>query len=137
MATAINFTYWILLFSSTALPGSKLYAGLSLGLAETTSILVTGVICRYFKETHVFNGACVLTLISQSTFMFYCGGESTSFTAMVAIFGICLGNGAAYSIIYLMMELRFPPEIIGSYIVKVITTSLLFASMSTHIAYMP
>jgi hypothetical protein len=50
MSAQIFFTSWLTLFGTTSLPGSRMFAGMSFGLAESSSSIISGVICKYVKD---------------------------------------------------------------------------------------
>jgi hypothetical protein len=56
---------------------------------------------------------------------------------MVAFYCTVFGVGLGYSIVFLMIELRFPPSKVGSSLVMVVTSAVFFAQLTTLIAYMP
>lgn len=112
-------------------------AGLAYGLADTSAAVISGFVCKYLKDTIAFTTACLLTLISQSVFYFVCGGQTDSTLAVVCMYTGCLGIGACYSIVYLMIELRVPSEKLGSSIVIVFTVSILVASLTTIVGFLP
>lgn len=64
MSAQIFFTFWITLFCVTSLPGDKMTAGATFGLAEAASNVIGGIVCKHVKDKHAFVGFCVLSLIS-------------------------------------------------------------------------
>ena len=70
-------------------------------------------------------------------YYFVCEGKSEGPLALVAVFCTVFGIGLAYSVVFLMIELRFPPSRVGSSLVVVITSAVFFAQLTTLIAYMP
>lgn len=129
------FCLYIALYSLTALPGDKMFAGMAFGLAESSSNLISGYICTKFKDQQVFTGFCLLIVFSMSFFYFVCGGQSGSIASLISIFLTVLGCGSNINIIYLMIELRIPTEKLGSTIVVVITGSVFYTTGASFVAY--
>lgn len=42
--------FWLCLFSATSLPGNKMFAGMIVGLAESSSSILAGYVCKYVKD---------------------------------------------------------------------------------------
>ena len=47
----VFFVSYLTLYSTTAMPGKKLTAGFVFGLAESTSSILSGVVCSYIKDS--------------------------------------------------------------------------------------
>ena len=132
---AVFLVSYLTLYSTTAMPGNKMTAGFVFGLAESTSSIMSGVVCSYIKDSRAFTGFLMLNGFCQVAFYFLCGGESGSIMSLVLIFGMVLGIGSCINIVYLLIEQRVPSEKLGSTIVVVITGSILFSSLSPAVAY--
>jgi len=81
-----------------------MFAGMSFGLAESSSSIISGIVCKYLKDQHAYTGFCILSLISMSVFYFVGGGESGSILSLVSIYGTMLGVGSNINIVYIMIE---------------------------------
>jgi hypothetical protein len=95
---------YLSLYSTTALPGDKLTAGMLFGLAEGISSIVSGLVCSKFKDNHAFTFFVTFSGISQLVFYFMCDGNTGSFLGKLSIFGTILGGGSCINIVYLMIE---------------------------------
>jgi hypothetical protein len=88
----------------TSVPGNKLFAGMTFGIAEGSSMILSSIVVTKVKNIlHVFTFFCMVVLVSQSVFYFVCGGESGSWLALAMIFNTTLGCGSSINIIYLML----------------------------------
>lgn len=134
---ASTFSYWVALFTSTSLPGNRMYAGLAYGLAEGLSSILAGFLCKYFKDTLCYTGSVLLTMSFQLIFFFVCGGVHGSFLATCCVFGIVMGVGLQYCIFYLLIGSRVPPEKLGSSLCLIFTLGHLFATLATYVSYLP
>jgi hypothetical protein len=126
----VFFVSYISMFGLTSAPGNKLFAGMTFGIAEATSNLMSSFICTKVKDLSAFSFFCVMMMISQSVFYFVCGGESGGVLALAMIFCTVFAAGSTVNIIYLMIEQRIPTEKLGSAIVVVITFSVFFTTFS-------
>ena len=135
MCSAIFFIFYMTLFGTASLPGTKLFAGMMLGLGEAVSCIISGFVCRYVKDIHAFNFFTLMIGIAQLVYYWGCEGVSGSFTSLCAIFFIILGVGACINIIYLMIELRVSANKLGSSIVIVITSAMIVSTFASAAGY--
>jgi MFS family permease len=126
----VFFVMYVSMFSITSVPGNTLFAGMTFGVAEGSSMLLSSYICTKVKDVSAFSFFCVLMMISQSVFYFVCGGESGGVLALSMIFCTVFAAGSNINIIYLMIEQRIPTEKLGSAIVVVITGSVFYTTFS-------
>jgi hypothetical protein len=68
------FVLYITLFNLTSVPGNTLFAGMTFGLAESSSNLLSSYICTKIKDNHAFSFYCLLMITSQTIFFLVCGG---------------------------------------------------------------
>ena len=61
--------------------------------------------------------------------------ERGGFPAYLALFLGVYGASGMVNLVYLMIELRVPPEALGSSVVIVITAAVFFASLTPFVAY--
>ena len=87
------------------------------------------------KDTKVFILNCALTIVSMSIYFFVCGGITDGPLSLIMYFLGTLGCGSNINIMYLMIELRVPPEKLGSSIVVIFTGAVFFNTFSSNIAY--
>lgn len=114
-----------------------MYAGLAFGIADSSAAIFAGVICLLVGETKGFMGSIIFTIAAQCVFYFICGGQTGGLLAVFSVFSYCVGLGAAYCILYLMINLRVPAEKVGSSLVVVITTAYTVSIAASVIAYLP
>lgn len=112
-----------------------MYAGMAFGLAEVFAQTTTGFLCKYFKDTQVYTGACLLMMISQMIFFFVCGGQTGSLLSVICIFTMMIGIGAMYCVSYLMVELRVSADKLGSAMNLVFTVAPFLGCFAVNIAY--
>jgi hypothetical protein len=55
---------YLSLYSTTALPGDRLIAGMLFGLAEGLSSIISGVLCSRVKDNHAFTVSVLISGIS-------------------------------------------------------------------------
>lgn len=128
---------WIALLSLTGLPGSKMHAGIAFGCADLTAAIFAGVICSIVKDTKALTGALIFAIVAQCVFYFICGGQTGGLLAVMSVYCYCVGLGASYCILYLLIQLRVPAEKVGSSLVVVITTAYTVSIAASVIAYLP
>ena len=73
----------------------------------------------------------------MSIYYFVGGGETGGIISLLAIYGTMLGVGSNINIVYIMIELRVPPEKLGASIVVVITGSVLYSTFASMAGYSP
>ena len=113
-----------------------MFAGIVFGLSEATSNMVSGIICKYFKDWHAFLGSCALCIFGQQVFYFSGGNEG----GIIALFGLSctvLGFGSAWNTVFIMIELRMPTDRLGSSMVIVLTSAYVYSSLASYVAYLP
>jgi hypothetical protein len=98
-----------LLYSATGLPGNKFYAGMSYGLAETTSSLISGPVLKHYRDNNVISVFVTMGAVSLLGFYFICDGGNTSLFAIALSFIQVLGTAFGYNSLFLMIEFRAPP----------------------------
>jgi len=108
--------------------------GMIFGLAESISSVVAGILCKYYKDWHAFIGFCAISIVAQIVF-YLAGANEGGSIAFFSLFWNVLGAGGAITIVYIMIELRMPPDKLGSAIVIIITISVFYSSFSPFIAY--
>jgi predicted MFS family arabinose efflux permease len=118
----------------TAVPGNKIYKGIVFGLAEAVAALLSGYLCTYMKDSSAFLWMAALCFTSNVCFYLL---ADESVVATFLLFMSVFGMGAMLNIFYLMIEIRVPPETLGSSIVLVNTISVAVASATPLAAYAP
>lgn len=123
-------------FLITANPGSKLVNGMICGCSEIMACFCAGYILRYVSEI----SACL-------TYVFMCAGCNILYMmlgaghggsiAMVVLWVALFAMGSLYNAIYILVELRVPPENLGSSLCIVLTVSHFFWALAPNIAYLP
>jgi len=118
----------------TAVPGNKIYKGIVFGLAEAVAALLSGYLCTYMKDSSAYLLMAAICFVSNVCF-YLLADESglATFLLFMSVFGM----GAMLNIFYLMIEIRVPPETLGSSMVLVNTISVAVASATPLAAYAP
>jgi MFS family permease len=70
----VFFIMYVSMFSVTSVPGNALFAGMTFGVAEGSSMLLSSYICTKVKDLSAFSFFCVMMMVSQSVFYFICDG---------------------------------------------------------------
>ena len=137
MCSTVFFNSYVTLFGTTAMEGEKMMAGMVFGLAESSSAMISGVVCKYISDFQAFNIFILIALIAQLVYYWLCEGITGSIASLVAIYCIMLGTGSCINIIYLMIELRVTADKLGSSIVIVITSAMIVSSLASYVSFSP
>jgi hypothetical protein len=74
ISSQVFFVCNISMFSVSSAPGNKLYAGITYGVAEGSSMLLSSFICTKVKDKSAFSFFCVMIMVANSVFYFVCDG---------------------------------------------------------------
>ena len=74
------------LWTAASLPGSHIYAHMVYGLGESSSCFLASLMCKCFKDTHLYAGFCAVGLMGINAFFFVAGGSSASFMGLCFFF---------------------------------------------------
>jgi hypothetical protein len=135
MCSAVFFNSYVTLFGTTAMEGDKMLAGMMFGLAESSSAIISGVVCKYMSDFKAFNMFMLIAFTAQLVYYWLCEGVTGSIASLIAIYCIMLGIGSCINIIYLMIELRVTADKLGSSIVVVITSAMVCSSLASYVAF--
>lgn len=133
----IFIVYWGFLFNCASLPGNKMYAGLSYGIAEGISSLCCGVLCKYVKYTNVLQVATYTVIVCTLLFYYLCGGANTSSTAIMLNFVSVFAVGNLYCAFYILVQTRVPSEFIASTLSKAIAVAQIAGIVAMALSYLP
>jgi hypothetical protein len=125
------FILYITMYTLTSLPGDKLHAGMTFGIAESSSNLLSSFICTKVKDSHAFSFFGMMIIVSQTIFYFICEGKTGGLLALTTIFCTAFGSGSNVNLTYLMIQNRIPTQKLGSAVVVVITGAVFYSTFSS------
>ena len=101
-----------------------------IGAGETFAGILSGFLLSRFKDTHVFFLAAAI----NGTFMtlFYYMPEG--FPQYVCLFLAVSGIAAKFNTVYVLAELRIPPENIGAALVMMNTIAIICSAVSPFLS---
>jgi len=65
---SVFFMSYLILYMCVSMPGNRLGSGLMFGIAESSSSLLSGIVCTFIKDSFAFMGSMAITGISQIVF---------------------------------------------------------------------
>jgi hypothetical protein len=98
--------------------------------------MVSGFVCKYFKDWHVFMGSCALCIFGQQIY-FFSGANQGGILALMGLSCIVIGFGSALNVVFIMIELRWPTDRIGSAMVIIVTCAVFYSSLAPYVAFSP
>jgi hypothetical protein len=130
----VYFNFWMVIYSTAAMPGPKLMNGIIFGVGEALACLTSGLICRFIKDSTAVIFFSVVGVVTASVF-YFTGGMETGMFGAILLFTEVFAIGAIQSLTYVLAELRVPPESFGSTTVLCVTLALVFCGTSQFFAY--
>jgi len=130
----VYFNFWMVIYSTSAMPGPKLMNGIIFGVGESFSCLTSGLLVRFIKDSTAVIICCFVGVVTASTF-YFTGGMETGLLGAILLFTEVFAIGAICSLTYVLAELRVPPESFGSTTVLCVTLALIFSGLSQFFAY--
>jgi hypothetical protein len=79
------FNNWLVLFSTSSMPGPRLQNGIIFGMAEAASAILAGLLCRNLKDTKAIQIACAVGSVSCIIFNSV-GGAAAGIFGLVMLF---------------------------------------------------
>ena len=132
---SVFFGSWHSVFEASALPGTRIAAGMAYSLAEALSCLASGIILRHLNDQAAFTLFSTMSIFGMCSLYFFCHGNSGSYFGLLSFFSQVFGIGSNYNTQFLMIERRVPPKRLGKSYTVIGGISLIFASTSSFLAY--
>jgi len=134
--SAISVVSWMTVYLVVVLPGPKLYNGMILGLAESTASIAFGFLLRWMSDK---NASLLLTMLCALFNILYrvLGAGEGGILAMICLGISILGIGGLVNAIYIVIEMRVPPEKLGANITLVLTVSIICSGAAPNLAFLP
>ena len=81
-----------------------------MAIAGSLSCIIVGMLLKYYKETSVYKVGALMGGTCNILFVYF----DSPIIKMVCLFMMVIGVAGAFHSMYVIMELRIPPENIGS-----------------------
>ena len=133
----ICLAYWGVLFVQASLPGDKMRAGLSFGIAEGSASVLCGVLCKFVKDRHCLVGATCSIILCSLSFYLFCGGHFTGTFAIVLNFMTVFSLGNLFCVFFTFVQNRVPSELLAGTISIAYSNSALSGPIAMFLAYLP
>ncbi len=111
----INVTYYSAYFFITKMKGNVFTLGLSLGCAEMTAGIVSGIMMNYYNEKATFL-ICAVTLILFQLSLYYFEDillAGSGYGGLVVLYVTMIGVGGVYNSVYCVIEAEMPAQWLG------------------------
>lgn len=126
----ITMQYNALYFMVTVIGGNIFVNCIVMGCGEIMAGFISGWLLRKLKDTHVFLGANILVALFNTVFYYVPAGTPQYLCLLLTIIGVAI----QWNSIYILVELRIPPENVGSAIVIVSTLGQLSSTITPMIS---
>lgn len=126
MMCMINMQYNALYFMVTVIGGNVFVNCVVMGTGECMAGILSGFFLKRYKDTHVFLVANLLVVFFNTLFYYVPFGIPRYVCLLLTILGVA----TQYNCVYILVEMRIPPENTGSAIVVVTTLGQLSASIT-------
>lgn len=100
---------WMVYFLVASLPGLKLYNGMILGCAESLACPFLELLLGHISDKNAAFFMCALCATANVVYRLMGAGEG-GLSAMVVLWFAILAIGALVNALYIIVELRVPPE---------------------------
>ena len=130
MMSLVQIEYFMAFYLASVLDGNLFVNLMLVGAGETVAGIWSGILLSRMKDTHVFILSALLNGISYVLFFFVPSGIAQYMCLFLTVSGIA----GKFNTIYVLSELRIPPENIGSALVIIITVAIMAAGLSPYFA---
>jgi len=117
-------------YLASVLDGNLFVNLMLVGGGETVAGIWSGILLSRMKDTNVFIISALLNGISYVLFFFVPSGLAQYVCLLLTVSGIA----GKFNTIYVLAELRIPPENIGSALVIIITVAVMAAGLAPYFA---
>ena len=130
--SCIILQYYSLYFLITIIGGNIFINCIVMGVGEILAGLISGQLMQRFKDTHVFLWANLFVGIFNTIFYFLPSGGPLLYACLLLTI---LGCATQFNCIFVLVELRVPPENAGSALVIVTTVGQLTAAVAPMMSH--
>ena len=124
------------MFVTTARPGNKLVNGMIYGVSQATASFLIGFVCKYAADNLIYISLASVCLVSNVGYYFIDGTENGAISFLFYILIVfCIGGIS--TTVFILIELRVPPESLASSLVLIFTASVSLCALSPTVAYFP
>ena len=131
MLTQLDYTIFTLMLGS--IDGNKYVNGIIFALAGVVACIFTGPALNYYKDIMVFKSSILVSAICNLCFFYF---ESPNLKYLFLFITVCSIAGA-FNTMFVIMELRIPPENIGSASVLMYVVGALGCTLAPSAAATP
>lgn len=124
------------IFLIAAIPGPKLYNGMICGLAEAFASILFALLLSWMTDIQA-SILCALTCASCNILYNVLGAGAGGIPAMIMLGLAIVGIGGLVNAVYIVIEMRVPPEQLGASIVIVMTFTVFCSGFAPNLAFLP
>ena len=129
MTSSISIQYYAVYYLAADIGGNLFTNLILLSIGASISGIVSGYLINVYSDVRVFQSFALCTGIFNMLFYFVTG----SIFKYICFIMTAFGAAAQYCVIFIIIELRIPPENIGAAIAIVLTIGNVAASLSPFV----